>query len=114
MEEQEFSELFSLIESFNNLYEMELSNAPYDLNLLDIWHPNENAHTKILVQLLKYRVNERYPFLESLLERWFRDINLELLWTFSIVSFPTFLPLLAYLSCPHCVMCNSFLCCPLP
>jgi hypothetical protein len=44
---------------------------------LDIWHPNENAHTKILVQLLKYRVNERYPFLESLLERWFRDINLE-------------------------------------
>ena len=43
-----------------------------------------------------------------------RDVNLELLWTFSIVSFPPFLPLLAYLSCPHCVMCDSFLSCPLP
>ena len=78
MEEQEFSEIFALIESFNNQYEAELSNAPYGFNLLDIWHPNENAHTKILLQLIKYRANENYPFLESLLERWFRSINLKI------------------------------------
>ncbi len=71
MEEQEFSELFALIESFNNQYEIELSNAPYDLRLLDICRPNENAHTQILLQILQYGNCKEYPFLKSLLHEWF-------------------------------------------
>lgn len=71
MEEQEFSELFALIESFNNQYEIELSNAPYDLRLLDICRPNENAHTQILLQILRYGNCKEYPFLKSLLHEWF-------------------------------------------
>ena len=71
MEEQEFSELFALIESFNNQYEIELSNAPYDLRLLDICRPNENVHTQILLQILRYGNCKEYPFLKSLLHEWF-------------------------------------------
>jgi hypothetical protein len=77
MTEKEIRDIIDLIEKFNSLYEKELSKAPYNLCLLDLCGANENAHTKILVQLLKYKANENHPFLESLLERWFRNKNLK-------------------------------------
>ena len=72
-----YDDLLKLIDDFNELYKEEQEKAPFNLCLLDLCGANENAHTKILLQLLKYRVNESYPFFESLLERWFRDLNLE-------------------------------------
>ena len=72
-----YDDLLKLIDDFNELYKEEQEKAPFNLCLLDLCGANENAHTKILLQLLKYRVNESYPFLESLLERLFRDVNLE-------------------------------------
>ena len=77
MDEKEVSEIIALIEKFNRQYEKELEKAPYNLCLLDLCGANENTHTKILVQLLKYKAGENYPFLESLLKRWFRNTNLE-------------------------------------
>ncbi len=77
MDEKEVSEIIALIEKFDRQYEKEQEKAPYNLCLLDLCGANENAHTKILVQLLKYKAGENYPFLESLLERWFGYINLE-------------------------------------
>lgn len=77
MDEKEVSEIFALIETFNRQYEKELEKVPYNLCLLDLCGANENAHTKILVQLLKYKAHENHPFLESLLERWFRNKNLK-------------------------------------
>ena len=77
MDEKEVSEIIALIETFNRQYEKELEKVPYNLCLLDLCGANENAHTKILVQLLKYKANENHPFLESLLERWFRNKNLK-------------------------------------
>ena len=77
MDEKEVSEIIALIETFNRQYEKELEKVPYNLCLLDLCGANENAHTKILVQLLKYKANETHPFLESLLERWFRNKNLK-------------------------------------
>ncbi len=72
-----YDDLLKLIDDFNERYKEEQEKAPFNLCLLDLCGANENAHTKILLQLLKYRVNESYPFLESLLERLFRDVNLE-------------------------------------
>lgn len=72
-----YDDLLKLIDDFNELYKEEQEKVPFNLCLLDLCGANENAHTKILLQLLKYRVNESYPFFESLLERWFRDLNLE-------------------------------------
>lgn len=71
-----YDDLLKLIDDFNERYKEEQEKAPYNLCLLDLCGANENAHTKILVQLLKYKADEKYPFLESLLERWFRNINL--------------------------------------
>lgn len=72
-----YDDLLKLIDDFNERYKEEQEKAPYNLCLLDLCGANENAHTKILVQLLKYKADEKYPFLESLLKRWFRNINLE-------------------------------------
>lgn len=72
-----YDDLLKLIDDFNERYKEEQEKAPFNLCLLDLCGANENAHTKILLQLLKYRVNESYPFLESLLERWFRNKNLK-------------------------------------
>lgn len=72
-----YDDLLKLIDDFNERYKEEQEKAPFNLCLLDLCGANENAHTKILLQLLKYRVNESYPFFESLLERLFRDVNLE-------------------------------------
>jgi hypothetical protein len=77
MYDDELKHLLKLIDEFNERYKEEQEKAPYNLCLLDLCGANENAHTKILLQLLKYRVNESYPFLESLLERWFRNKNLK-------------------------------------
>ncbi len=71
-----YDDLLKLIDDFNEQYKEEQEKASYNLCLLDLCGANENAHTKILVQLLKYKADEKYPFLESLLERWFRNINL--------------------------------------
>lgn len=72
-----YDDLLKLIDDFNERYKEEQEKAPFNLCLLDLCGAYENAHTKILLQLLKYRVNESYPFLESLLERWFRNKNLK-------------------------------------
>lgn len=77
MYDDELKLLLKLIDEFNEQYKEEQEKAPYNLCLLDLCGANENAHTKILVQLLKYKANEEYPFFESLLERWFRNINLK-------------------------------------
>lgn len=73
----ELKSLLKLIREFNRRYENELDKAPYNLCLLDLCGANENAHTKILVQLLKYKAGENYPFLESFLERLLENKNLE-------------------------------------
>lgn len=77
MYDDELKTLLELINEFNRRYENELDKAPYNLCLLDLCGANENAHTKILVQLLKYKVNKNYPFLDSFLKRLFKNKNLE-------------------------------------
>ena len=87
MYDDELKSLLKLIDDFDKRYKEEQEKAPYNLCLLDLCGANENAHTRILIQLLKYRANEKYPFLESLLERWFRNINLKFYYKKLEISF---------------------------
>ena len=48
--------------------EKERQNLPYRMNIIDELHANENAHTRILLQLLRYKANGKYPILSSFLE----------------------------------------------
>lgn len=48
--------------------EKERQHLPYRMNVIDELHANENAHTRILLQLLRYKANGKYPILSSFLE----------------------------------------------
>jgi len=52
---EKFKKLIPLLESFSEIYDEEYSKLPYRLNLLDELNTNENAHSKFLIQLLKYK-----------------------------------------------------------
>ncbi len=62
-----FKELMSLLSSFTKVYELEKSRLPYHINLIDELHADENAHSRILAKLLRYKENDTYPFLERFL-----------------------------------------------
>ena len=46
-------------------YEEEKKRFPYHINIISELHDNENAHSRILMQLLRYKDGDRYPILES-------------------------------------------------
>ena len=43
------------------------SQLPYHINIIDELHADENAHTRILIKLLKYKEEDKYPILNSFL-----------------------------------------------
>ena len=45
----------SLLTDFSKIYEEELSKIPFRTNLLDSFNVNENAHSRLLISLLKYK-----------------------------------------------------------
>lgn len=63
----ELKKTFTSLAEFNTIYEEEKSNLPYHINLIDELHADENAHSRILAKLLRYKEYNRYPFLESFL-----------------------------------------------
>lgn len=69
MNEQEFSDLLDFAKEFSITKENEKQKLPFHLNLIDQLHINENAHSRILMHLLRYQDKERkYVFLSSLIE----------------------------------------------
>ena len=46
-------------------YEEEKKKFPYHINIIRELHDNENAHSRILMQLLRYKDGDKYPILES-------------------------------------------------
>lgn len=54
---------FELVEKLQKLK----SKLPYHINLIDELHADENAHTRILIKLLKYKEENNYPILNSFL-----------------------------------------------
>ncbi|MCD8043589.1 MAG: PD-(D/E)XK nuclease family protein [Tannerellaceae bacterium] len=62
--------LADIAKEFGDYYRKEREKLPYHINLIDELHANENAHTRILVKLLKYyRPDAGYVILRSFMER---------------------------------------------
>ncbi len=65
----DFTQSIDLLGSFHGKHQEEKEKQPYHINLIDELHANENAHSRILVKLLQYKVgNNEYPILRSFLE----------------------------------------------
>lgn len=60
-----YRNLFTTLNKFKELYKEEKSNLPYHINLIDELHADENAHSRILAKLLRYKEDNKYPFLKS-------------------------------------------------
>jgi len=55
------NELLSLISEFGDKYRKEKEALQYPINLIDLLHADENAHSRILAKLLQYRTKEGSP-----------------------------------------------------
>jgi hypothetical protein len=56
------------MKDFIDTLDKEKRNLPYTMNLLDEVRPNENAHSRMLIRLLQYSKDGKYPLLESFLK----------------------------------------------
>lgn len=60
--------VLNLANEFYLCYKREKGKLPYHLNLIDELRASENAHSRILVRLLKYKVNNQFAFLQSFIK----------------------------------------------
>jgi hypothetical protein len=67
VEEKLFLQILENKDVFLNKLNEEKRKLPYNINLLDEIHANENAHSRILVKLLQYRHDKEFPILRSFL-----------------------------------------------
>lgn len=67
--EQKYETLFAFSEEFAECVKEERLKLPYHLNLMDELHPNENAHSRILLRLLQFaNENGEFEIYRSLLD----------------------------------------------
>lgn len=62
------NKLIEIARELNELILKEKNNQPYNINLINELHINENAHSRILNALLQYSPNGRYTLLEGFVE----------------------------------------------
>ena len=68
MSNERMQEVFTLVKDINDFVNAEKKNLPYNINVIDELHANENAHSRILRKLLQYQDSfNRYRILESLI-----------------------------------------------
>ena len=69
---------FQLLEEFTRRYKHLKQKLPYHINVIDELHVNENANSRILVSLFKYKDNGEYTLLKSFirnrLSNWDIDV----------------------------------------
>ena len=53
---------------FKKIKEQNEQNRPYNMNLIDELHADENAHSRILIKLLSYKINDSFPIFEKFLK----------------------------------------------
>lgn len=66
---QQIAENFELAKAFSDYYKLQEAALPFHINVIDELHANENAHTRILTQLLKYKEDGKYFFLSLFLKQ---------------------------------------------
>ncbi|MFO7939017.1 MAG: PD-(D/E)XK nuclease family protein [Bacteroidales bacterium] len=59
-------ETLDTLNRFYIKYNCEKEKLPYHLNILDLIHANENAHSRIFMNLLAYCKDKEYPYLKEL------------------------------------------------
>ena len=59
---------FELAKELGDYYKKQEALLPYHINVIDELHANENAHSRILTQLLKYKESGKLIFLSSFLK----------------------------------------------
>ena len=62
-----FQSLLVFLAKFKYIYNKEKEKLPYHINLIDELNANENSHSRIFAQLLRYKEKETYPFLDNFL-----------------------------------------------
>ena len=62
-----FQGLLDFLVDFGEKYDNQIANLPYHINVIDELNADENAHSRIFAQLLRYKKNNKYPFLENFL-----------------------------------------------
>ena len=73
-----YSEILQLTKGFAKKYQDLLPKMPYNINIIDELHINENAHSRILTKLLRFKNPDgRYEILESLLQYIANDMHCE-------------------------------------
>ena len=77
MSTENLSALLELLSKIDKLYTDQLNEFPYQVNLLDEIHANENAHTRILTAFLKYVRNGKHAILESYVDMALNLQNLQ-------------------------------------
>lgn len=61
-------EYLQFINGFKEIQNRLQNEFPYSINIIDELHADENAHTRIFLQLLRYRVNNTYVILQKIIE----------------------------------------------
>jgi len=62
-----FRDLLKLLADYKTIYNKEKKKLPFHINVIDDLHADENAHSRIFAKLLRYKENNKYPFLEKFL-----------------------------------------------
>ena len=60
-----FNDLLKWNDALNTIYNLEQAKLPYHINLIDELHADENAHSRIFAQILRYKKDNKYPFYEK-------------------------------------------------
>jgi len=68
IEEQRFNQILNFKEEFCSKLSIEKEKLPYNINLLDEIHANENAHSRIFVKFMQYSDRGKHKLLESFLQ----------------------------------------------
>ena len=63
----EFYNINEFVDLFMVEYRVEKQKLPYHINIIDELNADENAHSRIFAKLLRYKENNKYPFLEKFL-----------------------------------------------
>jgi len=65
---ENFQEILKFSDTFLPKYQEEKEKLPYHINVIDELHADENSHSRIFAQLLRYEKNGKFEYLESFLK----------------------------------------------
>jgi hypothetical protein len=77
IEQKKISDIWNFVHSFMEIYRKEKDKLPYHINVIDLLHANENAHSRILMKLLQFNRNGKFEILQSFLNYLHLDLPID-------------------------------------